>query len=964
MTMEIVHARGGLALLATRLGELGARRVLILTSPSRRLADAAAAALAPLAPAVFDGARVHVPVEVVERAARALDEHAADAIVAVGGGSAIGLGKALRLAHAVRFAAVPTTYSGSEMTSVYGITHESDKRTGRDERVRPDLVLYDPTLSADLPVGLTVQSLLNALAHVVSVLSTGSLAGDDRARALAAAAATVRAVEDLLAWPASLAAREAALRASAAAGQVFDRGKAGAQHALAHLLGGGLGLDHAALHAILLPQFFAFLRARSPELVDEIEGALGVRDLEPALHDLLARAGAPTSVDALGADAAAVARLVATRPDLPAGVVADAQIGLRPTGGAGRIELGDAPALLAGPHPSRARQVVLALHGRGAETGGIVRRYREIVGHDPDTAIVGLHSGGSRWYAIRFSAPGAGADPEVARALAQVEGALAALGRPAILAGFSQGSCLALEHAARAGGVAAVVAPCGARIGPAAEWPPAARLAGVPVLLGAADRDPHVGPAAIEATAAWFRAAGAAVEIVGSCGERHDIGLRQRLRARELILGPGAPPGRGFGNTFASEAVPGALPPRGNSPRRPPLGLYAEQLNGTGFTARRADNRRTWLYRVRPSTQRRAFAPLAHARFAPGFEGRPPEANLAGFTPLAAPGGDFVDGLETLGGAGSPTLRRGYAVHRYFADRDMERRALYDADGDLLLVPELGALTVMTELGPLEVAPGQIALLPRGLLFAVHLHGAQARGYVAEAYGRSFQLPERGPIGANGLADARHFRAPTAWFEDKLAPDFRVVAKLGGRLHEAGQDHSPFDVVAWHGNHAPLVYDLDDFAPVGAVRFDHADPSVGTVVSAPLDEAGVATLDLIVFAPRWDPTEGTFRPPFFHRNAVTEINGIVREAQAAPPFVPGCCFITPSLTAHGVSGRAVERARGLDDAEADRPVRLGTTGLWFQLESALPLSLTPWAEAARLPDWPATWGSHRSYFRR
>jgi homogentisate 1,2-dioxygenase len=195
-----------------------------------------------------------------------------------------------------------------------------------------------------------------------------------------------------------------------------------------------------------------------------------------------------------------------------------------------------------------------------------------------------------------------------------------------------------------------------------------------------------------------------------------------------------------------------------------------------------------------------------------------------------------------------------------------------------------------------------------------------------------------------------------------LSPDFRVVAKLGGRLYQASQDHSPFDVVAWHGNHLPWRYDLADFSPVGSVRFDHPDPSLYTVLSAPLDEAGVHTLDLIVFAPRWDVSEGTFRPPYFHRNPISEINGIVRESSpAGSPFQPGCCFLTPSLTAHGPGGRAVERVRSLDDATADGPAPPGQ-GLWFQLESALPLSLTPWAEDHRLPGWPATWGSHRSYF--
>jgi homogentisate 1,2-dioxygenase len=308
-------------------------------------------------------------------------------------------------------------------------------------------------------------------------------------------------------------------------------------------------------------------------------------------------------------------------------------------------------------------------------------------------------------------------------------------------------------------------------------------------------------------------------------------------------------------------------------------------------------------------------------------------------------------------------MRRGYAFHLYAANRSMDSRAFYSADGDLLIIPERGTLTLATELGPLIVAPGHIAVIPRGIVFSVLLGSSHARGYVAEAFGRHFRLPDRGPVGANGLADARHFRAPSAWFEDRLAPDMRIVAKLGGALHEASQDHSPFDVVAWHGNYVPFVYDLDAFSPVGNTRFDHGDPSVHTVIGAPLDEQGAHTLDLVVFPPRWDPTTNTFRPPFFHRNPIAEINGIVREEpHPTTPFQPGCVFITPSLTAHGVSGRAVERSRTISASEADKPVQLGVTGLWFQLESALSPVLTPWAAAQQLPDWAATWGSHRSYF--
>jgi homogentisate 1,2-dioxygenase len=982
---EIIHARHGISRLAERLSTLGARRLLVLSSPTRRFVDPIVEALHAVEPLavteVFDGARVHVPAEVVEAASRALEQAGADTLVAVGGGSAIGLGKALRLAQPqLRFAVVPTTYAGSEMTSMWGITRANEKTTGRDPRVRPDLVLYDPTLTATLPIAVTVQSLMNALAHPASTLSTGSLSGDDRSAALAAAAAVVRAIEDLLLAPADLTLREEALRAAAAAAVALDRGKPGVQHAAAHSLGGALGLDHAALHSVLLPQFVAHVRERDARLVDELEGAIGCGPLEAHLHDLLTRAGAPTALDALGVDAAAAQRVIDARSDLPAAMIRDAQSGLRPT--RARIELGPPPlALLSGPPLERARRAVLALHGRGAEAGGIVRRYSEIAGQDPDVAVIGLRaaSGANRWYGVRYGEPGASADPEVTTALARVDAALAALSRTVprgatTLAGFSQGACLALEYAARSGaGLAAVVAPCGARIGLPSEWAESAErardggLAGLSVLLGAGAKDQWVDMERIDATAAWFREAGAVVDVLSNPGERHDISPRQRLRARELIRGVRADTGRGgLASTLESEAVAGALPRHQNSPRRPPLGLYAEQINGTAFTAHRAENLRTWCYRIRPASQRRAFEPLPHPRFGAAFSGRPPEVNLTGWAPLPAPEAptDFIDGLVTVAGAGSPALRRGCAVHLYSANRDMDRRAFYDADGDLLLVPEQGALTVLTELGPLEVAPGQIAVLPRGLVFSVLLAGPLARGYVAEAFGRHFQLPERGPVGANGLADPRHFRAPAAWYEDKLAPDFRIVAKLGGHLQQASQDHSPFDVVAWHGNYFPCRYDLADFSPVGSVRLDHPDPSIYTVLSAPLDEPGANSLDFIVFAPRWDVALGTFRPPYFHRNPVSEVNGIIREtAPPGSPFQPGCCFLTPSLTAHGPGWRAVERARTVDPREADQPVPPGNS-LWFQFETTLPLSLTAWADDNRVAGWSATWGSHRSYFRQ
>jgi homogentisate 1,2-dioxygenase len=453
-----------------------------------------------------------------------------------------------------------------------------------------------------------------------------------------------------------------------------------------------------------------------------------------------------------------------------------------------------------------------------------------------------------------------------------------------------------------------------------------------------------------------------------AAGTTHTFHLVQRLIARELLTGKAPPPPPlGLGNVHASEALPGALPERQNTPRRGPYGLYGELLSGTAFTTPRAHNTRTWLYRMRPAAQQGEFSPFAHPTLVSNFEDEPPLVNLAGFAPLPLPTAptDFVDGLVTLGGAGSARLRRGFAVHLYAANRNMEDRAFCNADGDLLLLPQFGALTLLTELGPLRVSPGELALVPRGLRFTVALDGPAARGYVAEVFGRRFTLPERGPLGSNGLADARHFRAPSACPEDRLAPGYRITTKLGGALYEAKQDWSPYDVVAWHGNHCPYVYELAMFTPAGYTLVDHPDPSIYTVLGAPLDEQGANTLDLVVFPPRWDATEGTFRLPYFHRNATTEINGIVREVtNEHSMFVPGCTFITPSLTPHGPTASGVERHIDQNPAMADRPHRYSESALWFQFETTLPLSLTPWAHSAaiRHDDWHAQWGVYHSRF--
>ena len=368
----------------------------------------------------------------------------------------------------------------------------------------------------------------------------------------------------------------------------------------------------------------------------------------------------------------------------------------------------------------------------------------------------------------------------------------------------------------------------------------------------------------------------------------------------------------GFGNAHASEALAGALPVDQNSPQHVPGGLYTEQLSGTAFTVPRRENLRSWLYRLRPSAAHPAFHALAAGSLRSGpFTEVPPSPNRLRWDPLPEPlvPTTFLEGLFTLAGNGSPAAFAGLAVHLYAASAPMVDTVFFDADGELLLVPQAGRLRLVTELGILEVAPGSIALLPRGLRFRVELPDGAARGYVAENYGAPFRLPELGPIGSNGLASARDFRAPTAAYEDIERPT-RVVQKFQGGLWETSLDHSPLDVVAWHGNLAPYVYDLARFAAIGTVSFDHPDPSIFTVLTSPSEVLGTANCDFVIFPPRWMVAEHTFRPPWFHRNVMSELMGLVTghyDAKAAG-FAPGGASLHNCMSAHGPDRATYEQA--------------------------------------------------------
>ncbi|MEV5596817.1 homogentisate 1,2-dioxygenase [Streptomyces sp. NPDC052496] len=401
----------------------------------------------------------------------------------------------------------------------------------------------------------------------------------------------------------------------------------------------------------------------------------------------------------------------------------------------------------------------------------------------------------------------------------------------------------------------------------------------------------------------------------------------------------------GFGNEHSSEAVTGALPVGRNSPQRAPLGLYAEQLSGSAFTEPRAHNRRTWLYRVRPSAAHPAFERVANGalRGAP-FTETEPDPNRLRWNPLPAPGAptDFLAGLWTLGGNGDATQRTGMAIHLYHANTSMERRVFSDADGELLIVPEHGGLLIRTELGLLRAEPGHVALIPRGVRFRVELLDITARGYVCENYGQPFQLPDLGPIGANGLANARDFLAPAAAYEDAEGP-YEVVNKFCGNLWKATYDHSPLDVVAWHGNHVPYVYDLRRFNVIGSISYDHPDPSIFTVLTSPSDTPGLAGVDFVVFAPRWLVGEDTFRPPYFHRNVMSEYMGLVEGAYDAKAegFVPGGGSLHNMMSAHGPDRETFDRA----SAAELKPQKIDD-GLAFMFETRWPVTLTAQAAGA------------------
>lgn len=386
----------------------------------------------------------------------------------------------------------------------------------------------------------------------------------------------------------------------------------------------------------------------------------------------------------------------------------------------------------------------------------------------------------------------------------------------------------------------------------------------------------------------------------------------------------------GFGNEFATEARTGALPVGRNSPQRAPLGLYAEQFSGTSFTTPRLTNKRTWTYRIQPSVLHRPFRQIENGNFTGKFDEIVTAPNQLRWNPLPVPQNetDFIDGIVTMAGCGDSFSQTGIGVHIFACNKNMTDRFFYNADGEMLVVAEKNRVRFFTELGIIEIGAGEICVLPRGLKFRVELPDGEARGYICENYAAHFRLPDLGPIGANGLANPRDFETPEAWFEDEDG-EFELAAKFGGNLWTTEIKSSPLNVVAWHGNYAPYKYNLRRFNTIGSISFDHPDPSIFTVLTSPSSEVGVANCDFVIFPDRWLVQEDTFRPPWFHRNYMSEFMGLCFGQYDAKEegFVAGGASLHNQMSAHGPDADAFEKA---SNAELKPQKLSGTMAFMFE----------------------------------
>lgn len=418
----------------------------------------------------------------------------------------------------------------------------------------------------------------------------------------------------------------------------------------------------------------------------------------------------------------------------------------------------------------------------------------------------------------------------------------------------------------------------------------------------------------------------------------------------------------GFANEFATEAVAGTLPVGRNSPQRVAHGLYAEQVSGTAFTAPRHRNRRSWLYRIRPAAMHGSFSPLGEPRLHNQWLDHPsPDQMRWSPLPMAKGKVDFVDGLYSMAGNGGPASGSGIGIHLYAANQSMQDRYFYNADAEMLIVPQEGRLQLATELGLIEVEPQEIAVIPRGIRFSVSLPDGNARGYLCENFGALLQLPDLGPIGSNGLANPRDFLTPVAAFEDREG-EFELVCKFQGALWRADIGHSPLDVVGWHGNYAPYKYDLRRFNTIGSISYDHPDPSIFLVLHSPSDSPGVSNLDFVIFPPRWLVAQDTFRPPWFHRNVASEYMGLIHGAYDAKAdgFVPGGSSLHNCMIGHGPDAATFAKASSADLSKPD--VITDTMAFMFESRSVILPTRQATEASFRQRDYQACWAGLQKHF--
>ncbi|GLI78307.1 hypothetical protein PoHVEF18_006618 [Penicillium ochrochloron] len=371
----------------------------------------------------------------------------------------------------------------------------------------------------------------------------------------------------------------------------------------------------------------------------------------------------------------------------------------------------------------------------------------------------------------------------------------------------------------------------------------------------------------------------------------------------------------GFNGYHQSEAAEGVIPLVINIPQKSKYGLHTERISGSSFTAPRKDSKQTWLYRLLPSTCHEDFSLLENHPFNlknvlnSKYQYSP---NRSTWAPAQiAKEADFLTGLQLIGGAGNPTMKEGLAYYAFTAGKSMpSNQAFYSADGDFLLAPQKGTLDIRTEMGYLRVRSNEICVVPRGIRFHVSLPAGPVRGFALELFEGHFELPELGPIGSTGLANIRDFEIPTASFDNSNV-DTEIIAKFAGQVHRTVHRGSIFNVAGWSGTYYPFKYDLGKFNTIGSVSYDHTDPSIFTVLTAPSSVPGEAVVDVAVFGPRWLVMEKSYRPPYFHRNTMSEFAFVIKggfDVTPLPPQLEGLFLLSNTMCAHGADPESWKQA--------------------------------------------------------